>query len=154
RAAGVALNGTEIGVLGEVHPRVAAAFELHGRVMLAELDLEPIVASVASRRSTLRQLPPVSRFPASVEDYSFTVDEGVPAGDGAAVIGQAVGRLGRDVRLLDLYRGAQVPAGKKSLTFAVTLQAPDRALSDAEVAKVRERIIQMVARRFNATLRV
>jgi phenylalanyl-tRNA synthetase beta chain len=69
------------------------------------------------------------------------------------VIAQAVGSLGQRVELFDLYRGDQVPAGKKSLTFAVTMQAPDRALSEAEVTKVRDRVSQALAKRLKATLR-
>ena len=154
RAARVSVGGDPLGILGEVHPLVVAAFGLHGRVMLAELDLEPIVASVAARRSTLRQLPAVSRYPTTENDFTFTLDNHIAAGDVAAAIKQAIGPLGKDVRLLDVYRGAPVPHGKKSLSFAVTLQAPDRALSEAEVTKIRDRIIQTVGKRFGATLRI
>ena len=69
------------------------------------------------------------------------------------MIAQAVGTLGQRVQLFDLYRGDQVPEGKKSLTFAVTMQAPDRALSEAEVTKVRDRVSQALAKRLKATLR-
>jgi phenylalanyl-tRNA synthetase beta chain len=149
----VSANGTMLGVIGEVHPRVVDAFGLNGRVMLAELDIEPVVAAVAAHRGSLRQLPAISRFPATENDFAVVVDDAMPAADVAAVLAQAVGTLGQGVRLLDVYHGAPIPEGKKSLTFGVTLQAPDRSLTEAEVAKVRDRVAQAVAKRLKATLR-
>ncbi len=153
RAATVSANGAKLGVLGEVHPRVADAFGLGGRVMLAELDIEPVVETVAAHRGSLRRLPVISRFPATENDFAIVVEEGVPAADVAAVLAQAVGTLGQHVRLLDVYRGAPIAAGKKSLTFGVVLQAPDRSLTDADVAKVRDRVAQAITKRLKATLR-
>jgi phenylalanyl-tRNA synthetase beta chain len=153
RCARVSVGSQALGVVGEVHPRVAGAFGVIGRVMLAELDLEPIVASVAAHRGVLRQLPVTSRYPATENDFAVVVDESIAAAEVAQVIAQAVGTLGRRVQVFDLYRGDQVPSGKKSLTFAVTMQAPDRVLSEVEVAKVRDRVSQALAKRLKATLR-
>ncbi|MGI8856713.1 MAG: phenylalanine--tRNA ligase subunit beta [Thermomicrobiales bacterium] len=153
RAAAVSANGVMLGVLGEVHPRVVDAFGLSGRVMLAELDIEPVVTTVAAHRGLLRQLPVISRFPATENDFAVVVDDGVPAADVSAVLSQAVGTLGQSVRLLDVYRGAPVPAGKKSLTFGAVLQAPDRSLTEADIAKVRDRVAQAITKRLKATLR-
>jgi len=153
RVAAVTANGVHLGVCGEVHPRVAAAFELPGRVYLAELDLEPVIAAIAARQGTLRQLPPISRYPAVEQDLAVLVDEAIPAADVEAVVRAAAGQLARRVRLFDVYRGEQVPAGKKSLAFAVTLQAPNRALSEEEVTKVRDRIAGALSKRLKAALR-
>ncbi len=153
RVARVSAGNQALGVIGEVHPRVADAFGMAGRVVLAELDLEPVVAAVAAHRGVLRQLPVTSRYPATENDFAVVVDEAVAAADAAQVIAQAVGTLGQRVQLFDIYRGDPVPTGKKSLTFAVTMQAPDRALSEAEVAKVRDRVSQALAKRLKATLR-
>lgn len=153
RVANVTGNGVLLGTFGEVHPRVVEAFGLTGRVMLAELDLEPVVAAVAAHRGVLRQLPGISRFPATENDFAIVVDEDVPAAMARDVLAQAVGTIGTEIRLLDVYRGAPVSDGRKSLTFGVTLQAPDRALTDAEVTKVRERVTQAVQKRLKGTLR-
>jgi phenylalanyl-tRNA synthetase beta chain len=153
RAAQVSANGAMLGVFGEVHPRVVDAFGLSGRVMLAELDIEPVVATVAAHRGSLRQLPVISRFPATENDFAVVVEDDVPAADVATVLSHAVGAVGQSIRLLDVYRGAPIPDGKKSLTFGVVLQAPDRSLTDAEVTKVRDRVAQAVAKRLKATLR-
>lgn len=153
RVAAVTAAGARLGALGEVHPRVAEAFGLSGRVLLAELDLEPVIAAVAAHRGTLRALPPISRFPATENDLAVVVDEGVAVGEVQQVLAQALGRLAQRVVLFDVYRGEQIAAGKKSLAFAVTLHAPDRALSDDEVAKLRDRAAQALAKRLKATLR-
>ncbi len=129
------------------------AFDLTGRVLLAELDLEPAIAAVAAHRGVLRSLPPTSRFPATENDFAVVVDEAVPAADVRAVLVQAVGTLGTQVRLFDVYRGDQIPPGKKGLTFSVTMQAPDRALTDAEIAKVRARVESALQKRLKASLR-
>jgi len=153
RAAAVTANGVRLGVCGEVHPRVAAAFELPGRAFLAEFDLESVIAMIASRHGTLRRLPPISRYPAIEQDLAVVVDEATPAADVEAVVRAAVGQLAGRVQLFDVYRGEQVPVGKKSLAFALTLQAPNRALTEDEVTKVRERIAGALAKRLKAALR-
>ncbi len=153
RAAEVRVGETRIGVIGEVHPLVVSAFDLRGRVMLAELDLAPVIATVAAHRGMLRKIPVVSRYPAVENDFAVVVDESVPAADVGVVLRQAVGSLGHAVHLFDLYRGEQVGSGKKSLTFSVTLQAPDRALTEPEVQKVRDRVAQALAKRLKAVLR-
>jgi phenylalanyl-tRNA synthetase beta chain len=153
RCARVTAGGTPLGVIGEVHPRVVEAFDLTGRVLLAELGLEPAIDAVAAHRGVLRALPPTSRFPATENDFAVIVDEAVPAAEVRAVLAQAVGMLARDVRLFEVYRGEPVPEGKKSLNFSVTMQAPDRALSDAEVTKVRARVEGALQKRLRASLR-
>ncbi len=153
RAAEVTANGARLGVCGEVHPRVAAAFELPGRAFLAEFDLEPVIAAIASRHGTLRQLPPISRYPAIAQDLAVVVDEATTAAEVEVVMRAAVGQLAGRMQLFDVYRGEQVPTGKKSLAFALTLQAPNRALTEDEVTKVRDRIAGALAKRLKASLR-
>src|SRR5207302_8746537 len=100
RAAQVTANGKILGTIGEVHPRVVEAFGLTGRVMLAELDMEPVVAAVAAHRGVLRQLPVISRYPATENDFAVVVDDSVPAATMRDELAQAVGTLGTDIRLI------------------------------------------------------
>lgn len=153
RTAMLSANGQPLGLLGEVHPRVAAAFEIPGRVFLAEFDLEPAIASVASKRGVLRKLPPLSRYPAVEQDLAVVVDENITAWQVADVVRAAIGGVAARVQLFDVYRGEQVAVGKKSLAFAVTLQAPNRVLSEEEVTKVRDRVSGALTKRLKATLR-
>ncbi len=151
RTARALVEGQEVGILGEVHPDVAAAFDLPaGPVCLAELGLDALLARVpASYR-----VAPVPRFPPALQDIALVVDEEVSAVDLAAVIRSAGGPLLAEARLFDVYRGQQLPTGKKSLAFSLVFQAPDRTLTDAEVDAEKHRIVEAAARRVGARLRV
>ena len=87
------------------------------------------------------------------EDLAVIVDEAVPAARVQAAITTAAGNLLAGLTLFDVYRGAQLGAGKKSLAYSLTFQAPDRTLTDAEVAKVRGRIVKRLQDEVGATLR-
>jgi phenylalanyl-tRNA synthetase beta chain len=150
KAAQVLLKGRPIGVLGEVHPAVRRAFDLpDGRAAVAELQLAPLAAAVNARA----KMQPLSSFPAVKEDLALLVDESITAEQVEQAIRQAGGSLLRDVMLFDLYRGKQVPAGKKSLAYALTFQADDKTLKDADVEKVRRRIVARLSQTVGAELR-
>ena len=95
----------------------------------------------------------VSSFPAVKEDLAVLVDEGVTAEQVEQAIRQGGGSLLRQVTLFDVYRGKQVPAGKKSLAYALTFQADDKTLKDADVEKVRRRIVARLGQTVGAELR-
>jgi phenylalanyl-tRNA synthetase beta chain len=140
-----------VGVLGETQAEVRTAFDLPaGPICLAELDLEALLARVP----TTFRVAPVPRFPPALQDIALVVDEEVSAADLTAVIRSAGGPLLADVRVFDVYRGAQLPPGQKSLAFALVFQAPDRTLTDAEVEAGKRRIVDVVATRLGARLRV
>jgi phenylalanyl-tRNA synthetase beta chain len=105
-------------------------------VLAGELDLGAILAAVPQRYA----YTPVPRFPAALRDVAVIVDEGVTAERIAAEVRAAGGDLLRDLRLFDLYRGESIPAGKKSLAYALTYQAEDRTLTDKEVDKDHKKI--------------
>lgn len=150
RAAELRVGGDLIGVFGEVHPTVAARFGLHvERVMLAEFDLAALEASLPARRD----FRAATRFQPVVQDFAVVVDEAVPAGVVQETILSAARPLAETARLFDIYRGEQVPAGQKSLAFEVTFAAPDRALADHELTRLRERIAGSLQKRLKATLR-
>jgi phenylalanyl-tRNA synthetase beta chain len=150
KAAQVLLKGQAIGVLGEVHPAVRRAFDLpDGRAALAELQLAPLAAAVSARQ----KMQPLSSFPAIKEDLALLVDESVTAEQVEQAIRQGGGSLLRGVTLFDVYRGKQVPAGKKSLAYALTFQADDKTLKDADVEKVRRRIVARLGQTVGAELR-
>ena len=153
RAAELVIDGRAIGVLGEVHPLVRQAFglglDLEKPVLAAELDLEALTASMP----LLRNIAPVPTQPAVYQDIALVVDRSVPAAELEAVIREAGGALLEDVRLFDVYEGEPIPAGKKSLAYNLTYRAPDRTLTDKEVAKAHERIARAAEKRLGATLR-
>jgi phenylalanyl-tRNA synthetase beta chain len=150
RSARLVSGGQTLGFLGEIHPGVRPAFDLpDGPICLAELDLEALFR-VAPPASALTAVP---RFPPALQDIALVVDEAVLAADVAAAIRAAGGALLGDVRLFDVYRGGQLPTGKKSMAFSLAFQATDRTLTDANVEAEKSRILEIVSRRLGARLR-
>ena len=95
----------------------------------------------------------VITFPPLRQDLAFVVDEAVPAGELLAAAREAAGAELREVRFLSDYRGDQIPAGKKSVAFAVAFQSPERTLSDEDATRLRGAIVEALAARFGAELR-
>jgi phenylalanyl-tRNA synthetase beta chain len=143
-------RSVSLGFLGELRPAVREAFGLpNGRVAAAELDLEALLAHVPA----VWYVEPVSAYPAVLQDLAVVVDEAVPAAAIQETITRAGGFLLKEVRLFDVYRGDPVPAGKKSLAYALTFQAPDKTLRDEIVAKQVQRIVKSLNRELGAELR-
>ncbi|MGL4550864.1 MAG: phenylalanine--tRNA ligase subunit beta [Gemmataceae bacterium] len=139
-----------VGHFGELHPRVAAAFGLGGRTVLAaEFDLERLRALVPPRYA----YRPVPRFPAALRDVAVVVPEGTAAEEVVGVIRQGGGELVREVRLFDVYRGESILAGTKSLAFALAYQADDRTLSDKEIEKAHKAVMGRLTHVLKATIR-
>jgi phenylalanyl-tRNA synthetase beta chain len=137
RAAALHLNGTRVGVFGEMHPKTVQAFELGDRsILVADLDLESILAVVPDRFA----YHPVPRFQAALRDIAVIVDEAIPNEKIVAEMTAAGGDLLREARLFDVYRGEQVPAGSKSLAYALAYQADDRTLSEGDIGKAHKKI--------------
>lgn len=150
RCAEVMIAGEIVGLFGEVHPQVRAAFDLPAvRVNAAELRIEPLVRP----HWRFDPLPPISPYPPVVEDLAFIVDEAVPMRAVENAIRAAGGALLTEVVLFDLYRGEPLPPGVKSLAFRLTYQSPEASLRDADVAKLRKRIIRRVEREVGGKLR-
>ena len=123
--------------------------ELPGSWGAFELDLDALVALVPD----LVLYEDVITYPAVKQDLAFVVDEDVPAGDLVEAAREATGAELRSMRVFDVYRGDQIPAGRKSLAFRVEFQSPERTLSDEDAAGLRARIAEALARRFGAELR-
>ena len=148
RTAWLRIGDTTIGVAGEVHPTCTSAYDLTGRVLAAEIDLE----ALALYTEDAPVVAP-SRFPTVRLDVALVASREVPAAEVERVVRQAAGPLCRDVRLFDVYTGEQVEPGKRSLAYALTLQAPDRTLTMEEVNQTRERIRAELSSAIGATLR-
>ncbi len=141
RCAEVWLKEQRLGILGEVHPRVRAAFNLPDqRVCLVELQVEPFVR----RGWQVEPMQPISTYPSVIEDLAFVVAEDVTVRRVQDSIRQHGGDLLVDVELFDIYRGPAVPVDHKSLAFRVTYQSLTHVLSEKEVTHWRGRIISGV----------
>jgi phenylalanyl-tRNA synthetase beta chain len=140
-------SGAVIGVVGQVHPQVAASFDLDEEVYWFEIDLAALLPHLPG----VRVYEPLPRYPAVREDLAVIVDANIEAARVQTLIETAP--LVRRVAVFDVYSGPPVPPGKKSLAFSITYQAPDRTLTESEVTRVRDRIIQRLERELGATLR-
>jgi phenylalanyl-tRNA synthetase beta chain len=149
RAARVVVDGTSVGVVGELAPQVARAHGIDDPVAGLELDLDRLVAG--TRRDAA--YTPVSRFPASNIDLAFVVDNAVPAGAVRATLEAVGGELLEDIRLFDVFRSPALGELRRSLAFTLRFRAPDRTLTDEEVAGLRQRAIDAVVRAHGAELR-
>ena len=150
RCAEVVIEGEVAGLIGEIHPQVRADFDLPAvRINAAELRIDRLL------RPHWRHDPmaPISAYPPVVEDMAFIVDESITVRRVEDAIQAAGGALLTDVELFDLYRGEPLPVGSKSLAFRLTYQSQDAVLRDADVAKLRERIIRRVERDVSGKLR-
>jgi len=141
--------GTPVGVLGELHPRVAERLDLPDRVALAELEIEPLMRHAAAGIS-VREVP---RFPPVRRDLAFVVDADAPAGAVQAALEEAAGDLLGSCLLFDVFEGPPLPVGRKSLAFSVDLRALDRTLESEEADAAVRAIADRLAGDFRAELR-
>ncbi len=150
RCAAVWLNGVNLGLMGEVHPQVRAAFDLPTmRVCAAELSIEPLVRP----HFVVQPMRPISNYPAVLEDLSFELAEDVTVRRVEEVIRRAGVSLLVDVELFDIYRGPNLAADRKSLAFRLVYQSAERPLNEREVKALRQRIIAAVEKETGGSLR-
>lgn len=136
-----------IGVVGELHPRVAATFDLPRGVLALRLSLDALL----SRAKLVPQYRPIPRLPAVLRDLAVVVKEEVTAASVEAVVREE--QLVEGVTLFDVYRGAPLPTGKKNLALAIRYRAADRTLTDPEADAAHGRILQRLAEKLGAELR-
>lgn len=127
-------DGTLVGHVGELHPKVVAALGLPARTIAGELDVDVLIE--ASGRPA--EAVTLSPFPLATSDVALVVDEAVPAGDVAAALRSGAGELLESLALFDIYRGDQIGAGRKSLAYRLSVRAPDRTLTTEEVSGIRD----------------
>jgi phenylalanyl-tRNA synthetase beta chain len=149
RAAALIVNGLPVGWFGEVALHAREAFDLPAPIFLAEVSL---TALLALPRREIRY-EPLARFPAVQRDLAVVVPAQVTAGQVEAAIRAMKLSLLSRITLFDVYEGGQVGAGKRSLAWSLTFQAPDRTLTDTEVNALHAKIVAEVGGRFAAEIR-
>jgi phenylalanyl-tRNA synthetase beta chain len=152
RAASVAVNGTVIGIIGQLLPAVADARELPmgAEVYVGEIDLDALTA--AAPADTLR-VSPLPRYPFVVRDVSILVADVLSAETVRATIRSAAPATLVGVREFDRYQGKGVPDGKVSLSFRLTFQSPERTLTDDEVSEAMQNIVTALKQAHDAEQR-
>jgi phenylalanyl-tRNA synthetase beta chain len=139
------------GHAGELHPRVIAAYGLPPRTSAFELDFA-VLAAAAAAAGPVRG-PALPAYPLATQDVALVVADEVPAAEVVAALTAGAGELLEDVRLFDVYTGAQLGEGRKSLAYTLRLRAPDRTLTAAEATAARDAAVAEAARRTGAVLR-
>lgn len=150
RCAELLVGDLVVGHAGELHPKVCQAFGLPARSCAAELDLDALIAA----GPVMVGATPFSSYPVAKEDVALIVAADVAAEDVRAALVEGAGELLESIRLFDTYTGDQIGEGKKSLAFALRFRAPDRTLTDAEAAEVRQAAVEVAASRYGAVQRV
>ncbi|CCH88633.1 Phenylalanyl-tRNA synthetase beta chain [Modestobacter italicus] len=147
RCAELVVGEQVVGHAGELHPRVCAALDLPARTCAMELDVDALPAAAVPVG------PHVSTFPPVLVDLALVVPDEVPAADVEAALRAGAGELLEQLRLFDVYTGSPVPAGSRSLAYALTLRAPERTLTGEEANAARDAAIAVAAERTGAVLR-
>jgi phenylalanyl-tRNA synthetase beta chain len=148
RCAAVTLDGRLLGYMGELHPTVASAFKIEGRLMAVEIDVEPVLTA-----SRIPRAQPLPRFPSIERDLAVVVEDHVAAGALLATIKESGGEFLEHARAFDEYHGPQVPEGHKSIAFTLTFRSPERTLTDAEVDRDMAEIRLALEKRHRAKVR-
>lgn len=149
RAARLRCEGRDLGVVGELHPRVAEAFEVPPRTLVGEIRLEPLVAGgVRAARALVPSALPALRF-----DVAVIVDETVPASAVEAAVREGAGDALAGCVLFDLYQGPSIGEGRKSLAYRIRLEERERQLDDRDEQAAIEGVARAVAERVGGTLR-
>lgn len=143
-------TGALVGHAGELAPKVTAALGLPARTAAFEADLDALLAAAPGEPV---QFGSLSTYPAAKEDIALVVDADVPAAQVQATVREAAGNLAEQVHLFDRYTGDAIGDHEVSLAFALRLRAPDRTLTAAEMAAVRDRVVSLAAQRHGARLR-
>ncbi|MBO5449338.1 MAG: phenylalanine--tRNA ligase subunit beta [Ruminococcus sp.] len=138
RTAIIKIDGNEIGILGELHPRVAENYGISARVYAAKINI-PELMEVSSDVKTYKPLP---KYPATTRDLSLICDEEIPVAMLERIIKKAVGGILESVTLFDVYRGEQIQCGKKSVSYSISMRSLDGTLTDEQADKAMERVLK------------
>ena len=139
----------ELGIMGEVHPDVAEKYGIGTRCYAAEL----MMGVVTEMANLEKEYSPLPKYPATSRDIALAVDESMAVGDIEKVIASAGGKILKNIKLFDVYRGPQVGENKKSVAFALTYRHDDRTLTDEEVNQLHGEILNALKEKLDVTLR-
>lgn len=138
-----------IGILGEVHPDVCDKYEIELPCYVAEIDLDELY-NFSNLKKSYKPLP---KYPAVTRDLALIVDDAVLVQDIEDTIGKQGGNLVESIKLFDVYKGKQIPDGKKSIAYSIVYRAENRTLTDNDINKVHDKIVRSLEYKLGAQLR-
>ncbi|MBB6716288.1 phenylalanine--tRNA ligase subunit beta [Clostridium gasigenes] len=137
------------GVLGEIHPDVSDNYGVDVPCFVAEIDLD-VLFDNAKLEKKYKALP---KFPAVTRDIAMLVEDAVLVQDIEDTIKRAGGNLVEKIKLFDIYKGAQIPEGKKSIAYAIAYRDEKKTLVEKDVTKVHDKILRSLEHKLGAELR-
>ncbi len=149
RRAALVSRGRVIAVVGEMHPDVMQNYELDKRTYVAHIDLD-VLSECAS---PMGHVLSIARFPAVSRDIALVMNEAQPVGPVMQAMKVACGRMLEDIALFDVFRGAQVGEGKKSVAFSLSFRAEDHTLTEEEITGLMNKVLKTAKDNFDAELR-
>ena len=149
RCAKVTVGGVDVGFIGQIHPLVAENYGIDTDVYCAELNFTQLFDLRLSDPTYV----PLPKYPAVSRDLSFVCDDAVTVAEVENVITASAGKLLREVRLFDIYRGTGIPEGKKSMAFSLSLRADDRTLTDGDSEGIMTKVLTALQEKLGAVLR-
>ncbi len=149
RCAKVTVSGVDVGYIGQIHPLVAKNYGIDAEVYCAEINFTALIPL----RLPEPTYTPLPKYPSVSRDIAVVCDEQITVAEVEKVIAGSAGKLLRNTRLFDIYRGVGVPEGKKSMAFSLELRADDRTLTDTDSEQVISKVLNALNSSLGATLR-
>lgn len=149
RCAAIIAGGFRVGVFGQIHPLVAGAYDLDSEVFAAEIQFTTLIGCIA----TEKEYVPLPRYPAVTRDIALVCRDEITVADLQGCILENGGNLLSGCEFFDMYKGAPIPQGQKSLAFSLVFRAEDRTLTDSEVDAVVSSILDALNKDWGAVLR-
>lgn len=149
KTAMVKFKNIDLGVFGEIHPDVSENYEIDEECYVAELNLDALIQNTV----TDVKYKPLPKFPAVSRDMAFIIDDSILVQQIEDIIKKQGGKILEDYKLFDIYKGKQIPEGKKSVAYSIVYRAEDRTLTDKEVEKVHNKILNSLEYVLGAQLR-
>ena len=149
RCAKVFCEGTYIGVLGQIHPAVAANYGVDAELYCAELSFD----ALHTLRGGVPVYKPLPRFPAVTRDIAVVCAADIPVGDMVEHIMSEGGQYLKDCRIFDVYTGHHIAEGKKSVAFSLTMRADDQTLTDEHAEETVKKVLAALEQKYGANIR-
>lgn len=149
KTASISIKKKSAGILGEIHPDVAENYGVDARCYIAELNLD-VLYELADIERKYKALP---KFPAVTRDIALLVEDSILVQEIEDIILKQGGSIVEKIKLFDVYKGKQIPEGKKSIAYSLTYRHENKTLTDEEVNKVHDRIVRTLENKLGAELR-
>lgn len=149
RCAAITIDGIAVGFIGQIHPLVAQNYDMDCDVYCAQINFTKLL----QLQLDPPKYTPLPKYPTVNRDLSFVCDESVTVAQAEEVIASAAGKLLRNIKLFDIYRGKGIEVGQKSMAFSLELRADDRTMTDSDSEQVISKILIALQNELNAALR-